>query len=287
MNKRVAGLLIVGGLAAATFAAQAQEPAEQQPVVRPIPVKELDPLYAQKLDDPAYTFAMLELGMRLGAVTADAGRDDPNPTRASLRSFREQHQKVGAMVPSWKTYFSKVPLDDLEKALNEGADRRTRKRITDRMANLCTACHVKYMFEVQARYRWGDFDKVTVEADRETLTFREIMFGVANGLGAVRNDVANGKFEQASEDYAHAKERFTMMELACTRCHEQPREYFIDSRVKGRFFRISGLIRKRSTDTAAYNKLFNEINRMSCFPCHQVHMPAAYRQEYRRRQLKE
>ncbi len=73
------------------------------------------------------------------------------------------------------------------------------------------------------------------------------------------------------------------MELACVSCHAQPREYFIDSRVKGRLLRIGGLLHKGSEKVADYNALLNEINEMSCFPCHRVHMPAAYVQEYSRR----
>jgi len=67
-----------------------------------------------------------------------------------------------------------------------------------------------------------------------------------------------------------------MMEQLCANCHDQPRQYFVDSAVKARLFKIGGLLRRGDTNVANYTPLFNDVNEMSCLPCHQVHMPAAF-----------
>jgi hypothetical protein len=139
------------------------------------------------------------------------------------------------------------------------------------------------MFPVQARYRWGQFADVEVSSKETDVILHEIMLDLANGLGAVRSDVDAGDFDAAKNQYSVVRERFEMMEVACEHCHDVSREYFIDSRVKGRLLKLGGMLRKGSKKVGDYDLLLNEINEMSCFPCHQVHMPAAYLQEYWRR----
>jgi hypothetical protein len=63
-------------------------------------------------------------------------------------------------------------------------------------------------------------------------------------------------------------------------CHDQPRQYFIDQAV-GRLPRIGGLLRQ-GEKSREYAASFRDINQMSCLPCHQVHMPAAFQQAFLR-----
>jgi hypothetical protein len=132
------------------------------------------------------------------------------------------------------------------------------------------------MFLVQAQYRWGSFADAVVTADSGTLTFHQVMLDLASDLGAVRADVQAGKFTEATSAYKRLMERFGMMEQLCANCHDQPRQYFVDSAVKARLFKIGGLLRRGDTNVADYTPLFNDVNEMSCLPCHQVHMPAAF-----------
>ncbi len=248
-----------------------------------LPVAELDPHFKGGREGHVYTNAMLELGMRMGAAMTAALRDDRERALAALKRFREQNAKVAAMVPSWKEQFRGSLIAEIESAVAAKADLATRKKIVSRIERSCTTCHVRYMFPVQARYRWGDFVNARVPVDGGgTLSFHQLMIDLANSLGAVRGDVEAGQFAQAQVSYKQVTERFGMMELLCVNCHDQPRQYFIDQNVKSRLFKIGGLLRRGETRTAEYAPLFKDINELSCLPCHQVHMPAAFQQAFLR-----
>jgi hypothetical protein len=73
-------------------------------------------------------------------------------------------------------------------------------------------------------------------------------------------------------------ERFSIMEQPCASCHDQPRQYFVDPSVKARLHEIGGLLRRGETRVGEYSPLFDDVSEMSCLPCHQVHMPAAFQQ---------
>jgi cytochrome c556 len=243
-----------------------------------IPVAELEPHFKGGKEGHAYTHAMLELGMRTGAATTAALRSDPEHARAALKSLREQMTRVAAMVPSWKPYFRGAVLDELESAVVGKADVATRRKIVSRLENSCTSCHARFMFQVQAMYRWGSFAAAVVPGDGGNVTFHQLMLDLASSLGAVRGDVEARRLAEAQASYRMLMERFSMMEQLCANCHDQPRQYFIDSNVKSRLFKIGGLLRRGETRAAEYKPLFADVNEMSCLPCHQVHMPAAFLQ---------
>ncbi len=248
-----------------------------------LPVAELDPHYKGGREGHVYTNAMLELGMRMGAATTAALRDDHGRALAALKSFREYHAKVAALVPSWKEQFRGSIIAELESAVAAKADLATRRKIVSRIERTCTACHARYMFPVQARYRWGDFSSASVPLEKGgSLSFHQLMIDLANGLGAVRGDVEAGQLDGARESYKVVTERFGMMEQLCVNCHDQPREYFIDQNVKSRLYKIGGLLRRGEKRAAEYAPLFGDLNELSCLPCHQVHMPAAFQQAFQR-----
>jgi cytochrome c5 len=241
-------------------------------------VAELDPHFKGGKEGHAYTHAMLELGMRTGAATTAALRNDPERTKVALKSLREQVLKVSAMVPSWKPYFRTAVLDELEAAVAAKADLGTRRKLVSRFENTCTSCHARYMFQVQAQYRWGSFAGAVVQAEGEEVSFHQLMLDLASNLGAVRGDVEAGQFTEARAAYQRLMERFSMMEQLCANCHDQPRQYFIDSSVKARLYKVGGLLRRGEKQVSEYTPLFNDVNELSCLPCHQVHMPAAFLQ---------
>jgi cytochrome c556 len=271
-TRNLAGVVFTMGLSWATGAVAAS------PVDPGIPVAELDPHFKGGKEGHAYTLAMLELGMRTGAATTAVLRNDPERARAALKSLREQMNKVGAMVPSWKPWFRTTVIDELEGAVASKADVATRRKLASKLENSCTSCHAKYMFQVQAQYRWGSFADAVIAADNGTLTFHQVMLDLASDLGAVRSDVEAGQLAEARSAYQRLMERFSMMEQLCANCHDQPRQYFIDSAVKARLFKVGGLLRRGETRVSEYTPLFNDVNESSCLPCHQVHMPAAFQQ---------
>lgn len=244
-----------------------------------IPTAELDAHYAGGKEGHVYTHAMFELGMRLGALSTAAARNDPARTRAALKAFREQQAKVAAMVPTWKVFFKDTLLDEMETSLAGKDDPAARRKVVARLEGTCTACHARFMFPVQARYRWGDFTTAAAATAKGAVGLHQLMLDLANGLGGVRADVEAGQFPEAQVAYKLLTDRFAAMELLCVNCHEQPRQYFIDANVKARIFKIGGLLRKGEKRASEYQPLFNDINEKSCLPCHQVHMPAAYLQK--------
>lgn len=247
-----------------------------------LPVNELDPLFQGGREGHAYTLAMLELGMRMGAATTAALRDDRERAVAAVKSFREQYAIVAKMVPSWKNHFRDAPISELESAISQKAEVGARRSIVTRIENSCTACHAKYMFPVQARYRWGSFANASLPGDQGGLRFHQIMLDLSNNLGTVRADVEAGQLAEAQVAYKQLLSRFNTMEQLCTSCHDQPRQYFIDQTVKGRLLKMGGLLRRGENRVSEYQYLFKDINEMSCLPCHQVHMPAAFQQAFMR-----
>jgi hypothetical protein len=247
-----------------------------------LPVGELDPHFRGGREGHAYTLAMLELGMRMGAATTAALRDDRERALAALKSFREQHAAVAKLVPSWTELFRASAVADLEAAVAAKADVATRRKLVTRIEQSCTSCHARYMFPVQARYRWGNFASASVPGEEGTLSFHQLMLDLANSLGALRGDVEAGQLAQAQVAYKTLTERFNTMEQLCVNCHDQPRQYFIDQAVKARILRIGGLLRQGEKRAAEYAPSFKDINQMSCLPCHQVHMPAAFQQAFLR-----
>lgn len=245
-----------------------------------LPVAELDPHFRGGREGHAYTLAMLELGMRMGAATTAALRDDRERALAALKSFREHHAAVAKLVPSWKEQFRGSAITDLEAAVTAKADLPTRRKIVSRIEQSCTSCHARYMFPVQARYRWGNFASASVPGAEGILSFHQLMLDLANSLGAVRGDVAAGQLGEAQVAYKTLTDRFNTMEQLCVNCHDQPRQYFIDQTVKGRILKMGGLLRRGETRAAEYAPIFKDINEMSCLPCHQVHMPAAFQQAF-------
>jgi hypothetical protein len=247
-----------------------------------LPVSELDPLFQGGREGHAYTLAMLELGMRMGAANTAALRDDRDRAIAAVKSFREQYVIVAKMVPSWKNHFRDAPISELENAVSQKAEVAARRSIVTRIENSCTACHAKYMFPVQARYRWGSFANASLPGDQGGLRFHQIMLDLSNNLGTVRADVEAGQLAEAQVAYKQLLSRFNTMEQLCTSCHDQPRQYFIDQTVKGRLLKMGGLLRRGENRVSEYLYLFKDINEMSCLPCHQVHMPAAFQQAFMR-----
>ncbi|HET8542794.1 MAG TPA: hypothetical protein VFL83_23170 [Anaeromyxobacter sp.] len=247
-----------------------------------LPVAELDPHFQGGREGHAYTLAMLELGMRMGAATTAALRDDRDRALAALKSFREHNAAVAKLVPAWKEQFRDGAIAELETAVSARADVAARRKLVTKIERTCTACHARYMFPVQARYRWGNFASASVQGEQGTLTFHQLMLDLSNSLGAVRADVQAGHFADALGAYKQLTDRFNTMEQLCVSCHDQPREYFIDKTVKGRILKIGGLLRRGETRASEYAHLFQDINEMSCLPCHQVHMPAAFQQAFLR-----
>ena len=144
-----------------------------------LPVAELDPYFKGGREGHVYTNAMLELGMRMGAATTAALRDDRERALAALKGFREQYAKVAALVPSWRDQFRGSLLAELESAVAAKADLATRRKIVSRIERSCTACHARYMFPVQARFRWGDFASASVPGDRRLIN------GLATTIGTI------------------------------------------------------------------------------------------------------
>jgi hypothetical protein len=243
-----------------------------------IPTAELAPYFRGGKDGYPYTLAMLELGMRTGAATTAVLRGEPERARAALKSLREQMNKVGAMVPSWSAQFRTPVIAEMEQAVASRADLATRRKLVARLEAGCTDCHARTMFQVQALYKWGSFADASISTDAGSISFHQVMLDLATDLGAVRADVESGHFQEAQVAYKRLMERFGQMEQLCANCHDQPRQYFIDSAVKARLFKIGGLLRRGDNRVSEYAPLFRDVNESSCLPCHQVHMPAAFQQ---------
>ena len=255
-----------------------REQATLQPFFQKLP-DSLDKYYKGK--GRPYTLAMIELGRLMGASFEEAYTKDYDASLKTFGDFKKQFRKVGGMVPEWKSYFQEEPLQKMEELLKQAASASEIKKAAKRVEGICTECHINEMFKVLSVYHWTDFEDIsTTDEEGMEVGFHEVMMRLSNLLAVIPNKIKRKDFEGAHDHYKDLVKNFTYLEMSCNFCHDQPREYFVDQRVKSRWYRIGGLLRKESVDFYKYQEIVDDIYDKSCIPCHRVHMPAAFMQMY-------
>ncbi|OGW14714.1 MAG: hypothetical protein A3G93_10530 [Nitrospinae bacterium RIFCSPLOWO2_12_FULL_45_22] len=228
-----------------------------------------------------YALSMIELGRLMGASFEEAYSKNYDHAIKLFKSFEEQYDQVSQMVPEWDYYFPNGPLQEVEQLISQKAPPEKIRESARRVENICTNCHIYEMFKVQSTYHWKKFNQISiVNQDGEDISFHTIMIQLSNKLAVIPSTVQREDFEAAQRHFKDLSDNFIFLEMSCNRCHAQPREYFVDQRVKAHWYQIGGLIRHKKTDLAAYNKLVDQVYEQSCIPCHRVHMPVAFMQIY-------
>lgn len=228
-----------------------------------------------------YALSMIELGRLMGASFEEAYLKNYDHSIKLFQGFKEQYDKVSRMVPEWNYYFPKEPLQETEQLITQKASPEKIRKSTKNIENICTNCHVYEMFKVQSTYHWRKFNQVfIVDQEGEEVSFHTVMIELSNKLAVIPTAVQRKDFEAAQLHFKDLSNNFIFLEMSCNRCHSQPREYFVDQRVKAHWYQIGGLIRHKKTDLEAYRKLVDQVYDESCIPCHRVHMPVAFMQQY-------
>lgn len=230
-----------------------------------------------------YTIEMLELGRLLGSLSTDVralnGGNDRTRILEELEGFARQYQKVAAMTPEWASYFATAEIPLLREAIQGGQPRESIEPMLAKLADSCTQCHSREMFKVQAIYHWPTFADVEgQDAAGEAVPFHETMVRLATRLGALPTAVRRADWAEARNHQREVTVQFALLEESCGACHQAPRTYFVDERVKAEILRLGAMVRRQDPDANAYVAIGNEVQYRSCIPCHQVHMPAAYLQ---------
>jgi hypothetical protein len=228
-----------------------------------------------------YALSMIELGRLMGASFEEAYSKNYNHSLEHFQNFREQYDKISQMVPEWRHYFPQEPLQETEQLIMQKAPPEKIRKATKDVENVCTNCHVYEMFKVQSTYHWKKFSDIYIMNEHgEDVSFHTVMIDLSNKLAVIPTTIQRKDFEAADLHFKDLSDNFIFLEMSCNRCHHQPREYFVDQRVKAHWYQIGGLIRHRKSDIAAYRRLVDQVYEESCIPCHRVHMPVAFMQLY-------
>jgi len=268
--------VVLGGSATLVGGAAAQG---ADPSVK-APPAELARYYPPATKTRVYTAEMLELGRLMGATVSQARAKRWAAAAEDIAALQRQYRKVAGMVGVWTRHFPAAPLEKLQQVIAKRGTPDALQEAVGNVEEVCTSCHAREMFRVQARYHWGRFSKVTVAYGGTEMSFHESMTELSNLMAGIGGHASRGHFDAAAKEAAQLPRLFGALETACASCHTEKREYFVDARAKGRMLRLAGMVRQKVKNRARYDAAVAEINARSCIPCHQVHMPAAFLQQF-------
>lgn len=236
----------------------------------------LDLFYPPKAERPIYLFAMLKLENLFSGMAADVMENDLPGARDSFRAFEMQYRKVSYMVPEWKEYYSPESVTRLGKELNGGDVGRIMTAF-DKVGQSCHRCHVSTMVQVQQKYRWGDFSRMTVKDPlrREPVDYAAFKKHLSTNMAGITTDLMQGQIESARRQFAGFRQRFDTLKESCTDCHETESRYYVDAGVGKLLDRLDGVFSRDNVDPYTVMELVQSIGRESCSKCHLVHVPAA------------
>jgi len=252
-----------------------QEVADLRSVVGPPPAS-LDSLYPPFTSAPVFLFRMLELGEALSAVSVDVLEQDVEHARSGLDSFRAEYDAVSRLVSEWETAYPAGPVDSLAAALESGDSERIGAAF-ERVGTVCHECHVANMAKVHYRYRWGDFERISIDdaASGRHLTFRQLMQEMETAFTGIGVDLSQQQVANARAQFATFQVRFSMLATTCVTCHTTERKYFIDAGVLQMVQQLGALLQTDIPDATQAIELGRQIGAESCSKCHLVHAPAA------------
>jgi hypothetical protein len=220
---------------------------------------------------------MFALSAPFEGIGTNLQEKDMDGAKASFKAFKSQYLKVSAMVEEWKDKFPIQPLDTLEQALTAGDNAKIGNAM-GRVGQVCAACHLINMVKAQQEYHWPAFEeiKLTDSVSKASLPWREYMVRMAGAYNGIGVDMKEGKANNARTDLQAFSSLFTGLADGCENCHETPRAYFVDTKVKVMISELGKAVNASTPDTATIGKLNGEIGMESCLKCHLVHIPSAH-----------
>ncbi|NIM58004.1 MAG: hypothetical protein GTO16_03545 [Candidatus Aminicenantes bacterium] len=241
------------------------------------PPSSLDLLYPPKTEQPVYLFRMLGMATPFVGIMVDLFENEPQNVKANFDKFKVQYSEVSQLVPEWEKDFPIAPLEELEKALENGGQDKVMTAY-EKVGKVCHECHEVNMVKVQQKYHWRDFRGIMTKdpLTDEKVNFTQLMQYLNTSFIGIIVDVEQGQSEKAQKQLQGFKARFQAMEETCEECHgAEERKYYIDESVKAMIDELGRTISSSSVNKSAVEKLFMNIGMESCFKCHLVHTPAA------------
>lgn len=280
------GVAIISVLMAACAPGQSRELASLREEVTQLravagpPPASLDRLYPPAAPGPLLLMRMLGLSEALTGVAVDAFERDIENARAGLERFRTEYASVAGLVPEWQGAYPTEPVDALATALESGDPARIGAGF-EAVGAVCHECHVANMPMVQYRYRWSDFDRITLSdpSSGRGLSFRQLMQELEMAFVGVGTDLRQQQVMNAREQFATFQARFDLLTAACAYCHASERKYFVDADIRQLIQRLGATLRNDAPDTDLVMQLGRQIGEESCARCHLVHGPAALTRE--------
>jgi hypothetical protein len=261
-----------------TLSGQPQTEAEVPIYEVKLPPKSLDQYYPPQTEVPEYLFAMFELEGPFGALGTSLADGNMENAQLYYGGLKEKYAELSEMVPEWsEEYWPSEPLDQLGEAL-QGTDPAAIGQAMGGVGAVCGRCHHDNRPGVWYRYRWGDFEEVTIDdpVSGETLEWEDYMFALADGFSGTGTYLAEGRLDKAREAIAGFQARFDGLQQGCESCHgEGERPAFLTSETKGLLAAAAAELNQEQPDPGKVNELVMEFGMESCYECHVVHQPAA------------
>jgi cytochrome c556 len=247
-------------------------PAPTAPSVPP----SLDKLYPPNTTGPLWLTSMFEMGSALSGTVADFLESDFANAEQRYGDFRDRYEALSQMVPEWTADFAREPVDALGPALQSHDPARFMPAV-EQVSQVCQACHVRSMTDVQQRYHWGDFSTIVVTdpVSRTDVPFAVFMQMLDGDLSGVQADLTEGQLDQARSHAAALATRYTTLRDACTACHDTERSYYVDAAITGEIESLADTLAAATPDPASVWPVLQGIGMESCHKCHLVHGPAA------------
>lgn len=241
------------------------------------PPASLDSLYPPKARAPLFLRGMHELNATFTGIVVDLFENDHAGVLANFESFQSQYRENAALVPEWADRYPSEPVEALGKIISGGSPDEVMAEV-NRVGAICHDCHLATMVPVQQKYRWPDFQSITVEDPiRMTdLPYPEFMQMLNTSLTGIGIDVAQGQVENARMHLGALATRMASLKEICSACHDTERTYFVDARIDSLLGRMTTALQDTEVDPGAVGRLSQEIGMESCSKCHLVHVPAAY-----------
>ena len=238
----------------------------------PLPAS-LDKYFPPQSPKPVYLMEMFGLSNPFEGISLDLQEKDMAGAKANYDAFKAQYQKLSNMVDEWKDKFPMGPVDTLGQAL-AGGDPSKVGPAMGRVGQVCASCHILNQIKAHQKYHWGNFDEIKINdpLSQKQISWHDYMMQMAGTFSGIGNELQQKQLDNARKNFKAFNAMFEGLTEGCALCHDTPRAYFVDEKVKGMIAEIGKAIDANPPDGNTLQQLLGAVGQESCMKCHLVHM---------------
>jgi cytochrome c556 len=220
---------------------------------------------------------MYDMGENMIGITINIQQGDMVNAKKSYQAFAKNYDNSAALVPEWKDYYNKSPVEKMGAALDAGDIPGVFKSMGDVGAG-CSNCHKNTMPAVWNKYNWKDFRNVMINTpnpEEPQLPWSAAkMKYLVPGFDGIGINIKQGNQTGAKQSFELFSIMFNNTKQACSACHATERRYYVSDDIMG-MIKTMGKEIDAGNLTAAEN-IWKGIGAQSCYACHVLHMPASF-----------